>query len=332
MLNIAVIGSGLAGLTAARHLQHAGHHVTVYEKAMGVSGRMSTRQTELGGFDHGAQYFTARTDRFRKEVSDWIKHGWVAEWDARVVALEHGQVTAEKKKTARFVAVPGMNSLGKQLQHGLDVRTEHTITACERLDGQWLLRFRCPTVEIEATAGPFDRVILAVPAEQAAPLLSAVPELAAQASGVHMSPCWTMMLGFSFELNLPYDAAFVNSHRLNWIARDNSKPGHRPGERWVAQAGPAWSEEHLRDEPERVLEKMLKAFHEETGSHIQPMHAVVHRWAYAQAENPLDADYLYSDEYGIGVCGDWFRAGLDGGGKVENAFLSALSLSKKAGS
>jgi predicted NAD/FAD-dependent oxidoreductase len=44
MLNIAVIGSGLAGLTAARQLQHAGHHVTVYEKAMGVSGRMSTRR------------------------------------------------------------------------------------------------------------------------------------------------------------------------------------------------------------------------------------------------------------------------------------------------
>lgn len=329
MLNIAVIGSGLAGLTAARQLQHAGHHVTVYEKAMGVSGRMSTRQTEIGGFDHGAQYFTASTARFRKEVSDWIKHGWVAEWDGRIVALEHGKVTTEKKRTVRYVAVPGMNALGKQLQHGLDVRTEHTITACERWNSQWLLRFRSPATAIEATAGPFDRIILAIPAEQAAPLLSVVPELAAEASAVHMSPCWTMMLGFPFELNLPFDGAFVQSHRLNWIARDNAKPGRRAGERWIAQAGPAWSEEHLRDEPERVLEKMLKAFHEETGSQIQPMHAVVHRWAYAQAEKPVAADFLYSEEFGIGACGDWFSAGLEGGGKIENAFLSALNLSKK---
>jgi len=70
-MHIAVVGAGLSGLTAARQLQSQGHHVTVYEKSAGVSGRMSTRQTELGGFDHGAQYFTASTDRFKKEISDW---------------------------------------------------------------------------------------------------------------------------------------------------------------------------------------------------------------------------------------------------------------------
>lgn len=75
---IAIIGSGLAGLTAARTLMQAGHEVTVFEKSRGVGGRMSTRQTEFGSFDHGAQYFTVRDDRFRTlmqwalaEAPDW---------------------------------------------------------------------------------------------------------------------------------------------------------------------------------------------------------------------------------------------------------------------
>ncbi|MDO9191527.1 MAG: FAD-dependent oxidoreductase, partial [Undibacterium sp.] len=55
-MQIAIVGAGISGLTAARQLQSQGHTVTVYEKSAGVSGRMSTRLTEFGGFDHGAQY------------------------------------------------------------------------------------------------------------------------------------------------------------------------------------------------------------------------------------------------------------------------------------
>ena len=67
-MQIAVIGAGISGLTCARQLQAQGHSVTVYEKSNHVSGRMGTRETELGGFDHGAQYFTAVSDGFKKEA------------------------------------------------------------------------------------------------------------------------------------------------------------------------------------------------------------------------------------------------------------------------
>lgn len=41
-LNIAIIGAGIAGITAARTLAKAGHHVHVFEKSRGAGGRMST--------------------------------------------------------------------------------------------------------------------------------------------------------------------------------------------------------------------------------------------------------------------------------------------------
>ncbi|MBR7778779.1 NAD(P)/FAD-dependent oxidoreductase [Undibacterium rugosum] len=330
-MHIAVVGAGLSGLTAARHLQMQGHHVTVYEKSLGVSGRMSTRHTELGGFDHGAQYFTATTDRFKKEVADWKKVGWVQPWDARLVNLEAGVVKAAGRHSKPYVAVPGMNALGKHLAHGLDVRSDQQVLALEAYQGQWLLKIQSSTVSVAASAGPFDAVILAIPSDQAIPLLQPLPAFAAQAEQARLSPCWCLMLGFQTALDLSYDGAWVQQSRLGWIARDNAKPQHRAGERWVAHATRAWSEEHLEDEPERAKEKLLKAFHEATGSWIQPIYAVVHRWRYSQAQQPLQQTCLWDAKVGIGVCGDWFANGLEGGGKVENAFLSGLALASAVG-
>ena len=327
-MHIAVVGAGLSGLTAARQLQSQGHHVTVYEKSAGVSGRMSTRQTELGGFDHGAQYFTASSDRFKKEISDWKKSGWVTAWDEKLVSLDHGITKPAGKSATRYVATPGMNALGKQLAHGLDVRKEQQVMALEAYGDQWLLKVQADTVCIPASAGPFDAVILAIPADQAGPLLKEFPKFEAQANKAKLAPCWALMLGFQTSLDLPYGGAWVNQSRLSWIARDTSKPEHRAGERWVAHASQAWSIEHLEEDPERAKEKLLKAFHEATGSWIQPIHAVVHRWRFAQAEHPLPEDCLWDAKRKIGVCGDWFAVGLEGGGRVENAFLSALALAK----
>lgn len=331
-MHIAVVGAGLAGLSVARQLQSQGHHVTVYEKNTGVSGRMGTRHTELGGFDHGAQYFTASTDRFKKEISDWKKFGWVTNWSAKLVTLDNGVSKAAGRNGARYVALPGMSALGQQLAHGLDVRTEQRVLSLEPYNKQWLLNVQSETAPIAASAGPFDAVVLAIPAEHAEALLAVVPSMAKQAARTRYAPCWALMLGFQAPLDLPYEGAWIGHSRLAWIARDTAKPAHRVGERWVCHASAAWSAEHLADDPERVKEKLCKAFHEATGSWVQPIHAVAHRWLYAQATHPLTGECLWNAKQGIGVCGDWFANGLEGAGRVENAFLSAVALAKAIGS
>jgi renalase len=328
-MHLAIIGAGLAGLTCARRLQARGHSVVVYERNAAVGGRMGTRQTELGGFDHGAQYFTASSERFRKEVAAWRKAGWITPWSGTLVTLDHGSAKPAGRsmvKGQRLVAVPGMAALGERLAHGLDVRTEQTVRRIEPYGRQWLLSVQSPTVAIEASAGPFDAVVVALPADLAAPLLQPVSPLAARVGQEHLAPCWALILGFQQSLGLRYDGAWVQGSRLKWIARDASKPQRRPGEHWIGHASPEWSMEHLEDDPERVKEKLLKAFHEATASHVQPVYADVHRWRYAQATSTLPGDCLWDGEARIGVCGDWFAAGLDGSGRVENAFLSGMAM------
>jgi renalase len=327
-MHIAVIGAGLAGVTCARRLQSQGHSVFVYEKGSAAGGRMSTRETELGGFDHGAQYFTADSERFKGQIAHWRREGRIDSWKSKLVTLDNGTASMAGLSKQRFVGVPGMGSLVQQLAQELQLRTEQLVTHIERHADHWLLTVRADTVPVEATAGPFDAVLVALPADEAVPLLQPVPEFARQAERARFAPCWALLLGFQDALGLGYHGAWVRGSRLAWIAHDASKPQRRPGEHWVAHASAEWSAEHLEDDPERVKEKLLKAFHGATGSQVQPIYAEVHRWRHAQAGNPLPAHCLWDAEARIGACGDWFAAGLEGGARVENAYLSGLALAE----
>jgi predicted NAD/FAD-dependent oxidoreductase len=294
---------------------------------------MSTRQTELGGFDFGAQYFTASSESFKKAIVAWRKAKLVAAWDAKLVRLEGGVALPASRDAEtlkqRYVAVPGMSALAQHLAEGLDIRTGQLVKRIEAHgDHQWLLKVESDSAPIDASAGPFDAVILAIPSVQAAPLLSVAPKLAAHAERARYAPCWALMLGFQDSLYLPFDGAWVKSSRLSWISRDSSKQQRRPGEHWVAHASAEWSIEHFDDDVERAKEKLLKAFHDATGLQVQPIYATVHRWRFAQALQTISGDCLWDSTLRIGACGDWFEAGLDGSGRVENAFLSGTAMAE----
>lgn len=68
-MNIAILGAGVSGLSAARLLKEKGHDVTVYEKNDTVGGLARTRFTEGYLYDpHGGHIFNSK----HKEVVDWV--------------------------------------------------------------------------------------------------------------------------------------------------------------------------------------------------------------------------------------------------------------------
>lgn len=83
-MDIAIIGAGMAGLTCGQRLFANGHKVQLFDKGRGPGGRISSRRVDVDGetlhFDHGAQYFTARDERFVRQVEDWEADGIVARW------------------------------------------------------------------------------------------------------------------------------------------------------------------------------------------------------------------------------------------------------------
>jgi hypothetical protein len=137
---VAVIGAGISGLTCARTLADHGLPVTVFEKSRGVGGRMATRRSDNGAaFDHGAQYFTVREERFQTYVDSWQHAGLVQRWTGRIVSLHDQDTEQDKSSTARFVACPGVNSICRHLAENLDVRTNTRVAPPTRCQGKWFV-------------------------------------------------------------------------------------------------------------------------------------------------------------------------------------------------
>jgi renalase len=59
-LRIAIIGAGMAGVSAGSRLADHGNGVTVLEKSRSGGGSCATKWWERHIVDHGAQYFTIR--------------------------------------------------------------------------------------------------------------------------------------------------------------------------------------------------------------------------------------------------------------------------------
>ena len=302
-MRIGIIGAGLAGLSCAARLAEADIAVQLLDKGRGAGGRLSTRRAEtaLGPvrFDHGAQYFTARDSDFRRQVAGWERDGIAAPWPAA--------------GDDAWVGVPGMNAPARALAAGRDIALSCRIDAIARDGAGWRL--------VGADTGPFDRVVVALPAEQAAALLRPVaPEMAALAAATPSDPCWTVMASFAAPLAIPGDVV-KRAGPIGWAARNSAKPGRGGPESWVVQASPDWSRRHLEERPEAVLPSLLSALGDVAGAPLPaPVHAAAHRWRYARS-GTLGRDALWDAGLGLGACGDWLL-----GPRVEAAWLSGRRL------
>lgn len=325
-MKIAIIGAGVAGLAAARPLTAAGHDVALFDKGRGPGGRLSTRRakTPVGEcrWDHGAQYFTARSAGFRKIVDELVKEGAVSEWTPALVNISgSGSSQYEIRRAVPrdepiYVGAPAMNSMIKALAGGLEISWGRRVTAIEVGESGKTLGF-----EDGGREGPFDTVISAIPAEQAGELLDdSSPSLAAEARNVRSAPCWAVMLAFEDGVPVEWDGAKLAGSALSWIARNSAKPGREGSESWVLHASPAWSRAHLDLPKDDVARKLTDAFLEITGA-PEPVFSSAHRWLLAMVEQAAGSPFGWDGDQRIAAIGDWRIAP-----RVEAAWQSGHSL------
>lgn len=330
----AILGAGLSGLCCARSLQEAGFRVRLFDKSRGVGGRMATRRTDRGSFDHGAQYFTARDPRFRAMVAQWVDAGAAAPWTPALVAIDMAGGTPARSAvgdgTVRHVGVPTMNRIPRLLAEGLDVRTGRTVVGAHRAaDPDGRHRWTVEAVDADGAQlpaeGGFDWLVAAMPSPQAVKLLGDAPALQDQAAALPMVPCWAVLATFDAPLDTGFDAAFVNGSPLTWIARNGAKPGRDASpECWVLHAARDWSESLLEAPAEEACARMLEEFRRVTGCAAAPAIARAHRWRFSGPGARTDLACLFDASSRAGACGDWLA-----GSRVEGACLSGLELAAR---
>ncbi|WP_338479540.1 FAD-dependent oxidoreductase [Pseudomonas trivialis] len=318
---IAIIGTGIAGLSAARALRDAGQVVHLFDKSRGSGGRMSSKRSDAGALDMGAQYFTARDRRFVNEVQRWQSNGWAEQWKPQLYNSKAGQLTPSPDEQIRWVGTPRMSAITRALLDDLPVTFGCRITDVFQGEQHWNL--------LDADGGnhgPFSHVIIATPAPQATALLAAAPKLASAAAGVKMDPTWAIALAFDKPLDTPMQGCFVQDSPLDWLARNRSKPGRDATlDTWVLHATSVWSKAHLDLSREAVIEHLHGAFAELLHCAMPaPSFSLAHRWLYARPSASHEFGVLADADLGLFVCGDWCLSG-----RVEGAWLSGQEAARR---
>jgi photolyase PhrII len=311
---VAVVGAGLAGSICARTLWDHGIDVTIFDKGRRPGGRVSTRN--LGGdrVDYGAQYFTARDERFSQFVRAWENRGLVEQWavDIGVRDADDGEWSMEQPQETRFVAPHGMASLVAHLQEELTVRFSNHVADVTRADDEQLL------VRLESgEESRFDQIVVAIPPVQARGL-SAVDQLFGDAlQEVELAPCWTLMVQYEDPIEPPFLAGFLNDDALAFFAAQPKSEGGDAARTWTIHSTPEWARKHLEDDAEGVAEELRQRFEElaDLDVAVATTACRAHRWRYALATEPLGKDTL--SQHGVTLAGDWCLAA-----RVEAAFLS----------
>lgn len=318
--SIAIIGAGIAGITLARALAPLAD-VTIFEKSRGLGGRMANRRREGFAFDHGAQYFTARSPAFRSVAEDAVKAGHAGIWPNAVHTLKaEGLVSDSRPPESRFIGLPGMSGFVNGLADGLQVRKEATVAALNRAEDGWSL-----TDNEGQDLGRFDLVMSAAPAPQTIRLMPEAFSGREALARVRMSGCFTMMIGLDEPLHLGFQAARIEHDVLSWIAVEGSKPGRGEKTALTIHSRNDWAEANLERDRDEVKSEMLASLKRLLGLDFSEAAWLdLHRWRYASVEKPAGQPFLFDDALGLGACGDWCL-----GNRVEAAVESATALSER---
>lgn len=318
---IAIIGTGIAGLSAAQALRAAGLHVHLFDKSHCSGGRMASKRTEVGSLDLGAQYFTARDRRFMAAVNQWQALGCVAEWAPSLYNFHGGRLSPSPDEQSRWVGQPGMSAITRTMLGDMPASFACRITEVFRGEHHWSL------LDTDGeTHGPFSHVVVATPAPQATPLLAAAPKLASVAASVKMDPTWAVALAFRAPLQTPMQGCFVQDSPLDWLARNRSKPGRGDShDTWILHATSAWSRQHLDLPKEQIVDHLHGAFAELIDCAMpEPDFTLAHRWLYARPAAAHEWGALSDPALGIYACGDWCLSG-----RVEGAWLSGQEAARR---
>lgn len=290
---IAVVGAGLAGVTAARALVSAGRAVTLFDKSPRVGGRLATRTGEdTHGkpvrFDHGCQHLCAAGEPFAGVLRDWHAAG----------------VVTPRTDGPGFVAPGGMRSVVEHFAANLNFETGVKVSRVTPHSAGWTLAFEGARPAVEC-----DWLVLTPPVPQTLDLLFhsgvGLPrELLLRLREVEYTRCLTVLAA---------GPGRVGASGLVDTAVDNHAKG-------VSPTGPAWTVQFTPAASENDWEASADVLAWAAFGRAVPG-AQVHRWKYGRPVNPVAESAACVPELRLVLAGDGFGPG----GSAESAHRSGLA-------
>lgn len=313
-----IIGSGLAGLSAANELSKNNSNIIVIDKGRGVGGRLAARRIGEAVFDHGAQFFTARSDRFKAYVAQWIEAGVAEQW--------YQSYPGQPKGHPRYRGTPTMVSVAKHLAENQNILQSTRVEKLNHDGSVW-------TAHLDNTHRLIARsLVITCPVPQTLEMLKhSQIELASAISErlqkIQYESCIAVMAVLDAPTILDDPGALaLDQGPIAWIS-DNHKKGASPIPAITIHASDDYSAKHFKHDRLAVGKDLIEQARPLFGE-AKVLDFQVHGWLYSKpTTTDNDASLLASAGENMPpliLAGDAFA-----GPRFEGAVLSGWSAAKQ---
>lgn len=307
-MKIVVVGAGLAGLCAGRALRSAGHEVVLLDKGRSPGGRLATRRVGDARLDHGAQFFTVRTDEFGRLVDDWRRSGLVHEWCRGFDPQGDGY--------PRYAVRGGMNALAKHLAADLDVRCNRLVFAVRPGAGCWEVGLD------DGTSLAADALVVTCPLPQtSAVLITTGVELPRELRETEYERTLSLLVTLDRPGAVPAPGGLQHPDDVFGFIADNVSKLVSEHPALTFHANDAWSAAHWDDDRDATTAALLEQARPWIGD-ASVLEVSTKRWRFATPRTiwPDPCWFSNSGAAPLVLAGDAFA-----GPRVEGAAVSGLA-------
>lgn len=314
MKKIFIVGSGISGLSSAHYLANKGFDVTILDKGKYPGGRISTRRIEKFIFNHGAQFLTAKSEKFREVCQKAQDDGVLKKW-----------ITQEGKNV--FIGFPDMREFCLWLAKGLNIYQSTTVNK---------IKFNTK-IEIYTYQKIFscDGIILTPPALQTSDLIKELDTwLSKKILKVSYFPCFSLMLGLNKKIENQLN--ITKNNFFDWIISENYKVNNFTLDNCLTlHSSEDYAKKNINADKTQVLDELILEFCRIYNfKKTDFIYKNIHKWRFSKVENPFDVkESKVSKKLPLAISGDWCPPTLGNyvgkGQRIEDAFISGIQSSQE---
>ena len=320
MSDYCVIGSGISGATIA-NLLNKKFQVNLYDKGRGPGGRASFKRIKGQiGFDHGTQYFSPKTTKFKKFTNRLIKIKILKKWNGNHIFLNSKK--KENKKHIKIIGKKANNDICKFLLKKIKCYYQREVKKIYYKNKLWFLLFTDGKIKT------YKGVILTCPFPQLKKLSEKFINNTFIKKNLKMDANITVMIAIKKNEQSPSSFVF-DDPVLGWAGNENTKKRFKSEyDLWTLQSTFKWAnkninknKKNLKKNSKILIDKFFKLTKIER---TKVIYSINHGWKYSSNSKPFKIRSYWDPKKKLGVCADWFV-----GPRLESGWISANDLFKK---
>ncbi|GBF49922.1 fumarate reductase/succinate dehydrogenase flavoprotein domain protein [Leptospira ryugenii] len=298
----------MTGLSLGSFYQAKGLSVQILEKSHAYGGRMATRRTNFGTFDHGAQFIHMKPNSDFIWKKDWDEKGFLSLWFVDTSGGEY------------FVCHSGINQLSKEVPNPGEIIFKERITKVKKDKGEWIL-YTEANLEYR-TKG----LVFTAPLPQSLQILrDSEIDYPKHLDEIVYNKAIVALFSFEEELIPGRENKFQTnlSNNIRSLALQSSKLEASPI-RYTMVMSPEFSELHFEKEEEEIRKALESEFAMVFSKNLPKEKLQIKKWRYSEPKKKADSPYsLISASPLLVLAGDAF-----GGGSILGAIRSAEAVYK----